>query len=216
MLNNIELLGVNVTQARALEAQFRQLGLQIRNARKLDGPRDVLEVATAFRRLVRLVETTRGASVHAADVDDRYRREFHGFDAFTAAGSPPAAALAARYRSWSEASHQNIRAALRSAGLHAAQFYDEQATLRALERQAVGADGMLQVAQAGARIAAMQVEEGRKLRALLTAQVQMQGNLAAVETERRADADAALERLRGRSRDTGIRSRPLGIDDLRR
>ncbi len=215
VMNNVELLGVNATQAQALANQFRQLEVQLRNAQKLDGPREVLQVTAAFQRLVRIIETSRGASVHAADVDARYREEFGGFDGRRSAEPAERAALAARYRTWSETSHENIRAALRAAGLHAAAFYDEESTLRALERRAVGADGMLKVTQAGAQIAAMQVEEGRKLRALLMAQMQMQGNVAAVETERRADADAALDRLRRRD-DTGIRPRPVGIDDLRR
>ena len=215
VMNNIELLGVNATQAQALANQFRQLELQLRNAQKLDDPRQVLQVTATFQRLVRVIETSRGASVHAADVDARYREEYGGFDGVRGAATADPAVLAVRYRAWSDTSHENIRAALRAAGLHAAAFYDEEATLRALERRAVGADGMLKVTQAGAQIAAMQVEEGRKLRALLMAQMQMQGNLAAVETERRANADAALDRLRRRD-DTGIRPRPVGIDDLRR
>ena len=189
MLNNVELLGVNATQAQALATQFSQLDLQLRNARRID-PQNVLAVAAAWENLVRILETTRGVSVHAGDVDERFREEFGGYDHY-AAGSAP---RADRYRRWADTSHEAVRSALKAAGLHAAQFYDEHATLRALERQAVGADGMLKVTQAGAQIAALQVEEGRKLRALLMAQVQMQGNIAATNTERQADADAEFER----------------------
>ena len=197
VLNNIELLGVNATQAQALATQFRQLEIQIKKARRLE-PQQVLGVATAFGELVRIVQTARGVSVHAADVDSRYLEEFGGFDRYASAG---AGSMASRYRQWSDASHENIRAALRAAGLHAAQFYDEQVTLRALERQAVGADGMLRVAQAAAQIAALQVEEGRKLRAMLAAQVQMQANVAAVETERGAAADADLDKWKRETRE---------------
>ena len=194
VMNNVELLGVNATQARSLATQFRQFELQLRNARSLTDPRDVLALTESFRSLVNIVETTRGVSLHATDVDERYRAEFGGFDRYAGETAPTAETLTARYRRWSGASHESIRAALRAAGLHAAAFYDEQATLRALERRAVGADGMLKVAQAGAQIAALQVEEGRKLRALLTAQMQMQGNLAAATTDRRDASDADLER----------------------
>ena len=194
VMNNVELLGVNATQAQSLATQFRQFELQIRNARRLSDPRDVLALTESFRNLVNIVETTRGVSVHAADVDERYRSEFGGFERYAGETAPTAETLTARYRRWSGASHESIRAALRAAGLHAAQFYDEQATLRALERQAVGADGMLKVAQAGSQIAALQVEESRKLRALLAAQMQMQGNLAAATTDRQDASDADLER----------------------
>jgi len=214
MLNNSEILGVNATQAQALATQFRQLELQVKNARKLE-PQHVLGVATAFGDLVRLVRTTRGASVHAANVDERYREEFGGYDSYGTVTRRDAASMAARYRTWSEASHQNIRAALRSAGLHAAQFYDEQTTLRALERQAVGANGVLAVTQAGAQIAAMQVEEGRRLRALLAAQMQMQGNLAAVNTERQASDDADLDRWKRRTRPE-LRGTPIDKEEARR
>lgn len=194
ILNNVELLGVNATQAQALATQFRQLELQLRNARRIE-PQNVLAVAAAWENLVRVLETTRGVSVHAGDVDERFRDEFGGYDRYATAGSAP---RADRYRRWSDTNHEAVRSALKAAGLHAAQFYDEQATLRALERQAVGADGMLKVSQAGAQIAALQVEEGRKLRALLMAQVQMQGNIAATNTEREADKDAELERWKRR------------------
>ena len=214
LLNNVELLGISITEANSLRMQFEQFQVQLRQAERLRNPRDALALSAAFGNLVRTIETARGVSLHAANVDDRYREEYGGFGRFEVARPPPET-LSARYRGWSEASHQNVRAALRAAGLHAAAFYDEQATLRALERQAVGADGMLAVAQAGAQIAAMQVEEGRKLRALLTAQMQMQGNLAAVQTERQAASDAAMERLKRRT-PIGIQSRPIGIDELRR
>ena len=36
------------------------------------------------------------------------------------------------------------------------------------------------------------------------------------ELRRELERESGLERLRGRSRDTGIRSRPIGIDELRR
>lgn len=200
VLNNIELLGISITEANALRVQFEQFQIQARQAERLRNPQDALALSTAFANLVRNIKTARGVSLHAANVDERYREEFGGFGRFVGEVRPTAETMAARYRGWSEASHQNVRAALRSAGLHAAAFYDEQTTLRALERRAVGADGMLAVSQAGAQIAAMQVEEGRKLRALLTAQMQMQGNLAAVQTDRQSSSDADFERWKQRTR----------------
>lgn len=211
ILNNVELVGINITQVQALRQQFQQLEIQIRNARRL-AAEDRLAAVAAFGQLIEVIETSRGASIHAANVDERYRGEFGGYQR---AASGDERTQAERYEAWSDTNHENIKAALKAAGLHAAQFTDEHATLRALQRQTMDAAGAMQVMQAGAQIAAMQVEESRKLRALMAAQVQMQGNVAAVETERQAAADAGLERLRKRG-DTGILSREIGVDDLRR
>ena len=210
ILNNVEIVGINITQAEALRQQFRQLELQIRNARRLRAE-DRLAAVGAFGGLVNILETARGASVHAAGVDERYREEFGGYGGAVI----DERTSAERYEAWTETSHANIKAALKAAGLHVGAFRDEHSTLRAMQRQTMDADGMLKVMQAAAQIAAMQVEESRKLRGLLAAQVQMQGNVAAVETER--EAARGVDRERYREYDAGdSEHRRVGLEELRR
>lgn len=188
-------LANNVQLVEQLATQLNQYELLLRNAQRLDSA-TALRAIEDFRRLVDIVKTTRGVAITMGDVDDAYRREYPGYGGYEGDRSEP---LAARYRRWDAANRESIRAALRAANLHAAQFRDEQATLRALERRALDATGTMQVMQAAAQIAVLQVQEMRQLRALLGAQIQMQANIAAVAADRQAAAEAADERSRARS-----------------
>ena len=211
ILNNAELLRIQIQDAKQLAVQMRQYENMVRQARRLD-PRTALAAVEDLRRLVDIISTSRGVAVGAGDVDERFREEFPGFDRYA---EDQDGTYEAKYRSWNETNREGIKAALRSADLQAAQFSDEAATLRAVERDAVSAEGMMQIMQAGARIATHQARQMMELRALLAGQIQMQGNAAGAATDRQAHEDAELERWKRQTRERG-QSRPVGVEDLLR
>ena len=186
ILNNAELLRIHVQQAEQLAVQMRQYENTLRQARRLD-PRAAIAAVEDLRRLVEIISTSKGVAVGAGDVDERFRQEFPGFDEYAGGREE---SYEDRYRGWNEVNRESIRGALRAADLHAAEFYDEAATLRAVERDSVDAQGMMQIMQAMARIATVQAEQMMRLGALLTAQVQMQANVAASADDRQAFDDA--------------------------
>ena len=184
IFNNLELIGLNASELKTLEANFRQYQLMVRNIQRLP---DHLkrDVRSDLVQLAKAVTTGRSISFQNSKVHKRFEKVFPGYQQRSQKKYPN---FEAEYREWSQTNHDTVRGALTSAGLQADQFYDEDAAIRVIDRQLQSAEGQVQAIQAAGRIASAQVEQMQKLRQLVASQTELQA-IALANTTNAADKE---------------------------
>lgn len=194
LANNAQLVHIASNEVRNLGVTIRQYEHMVRQGsavgiRRALSPWQARDVMVDLRRLSEIVALGSDAASDAASIDELLRAAYPGYEHY--AGG--AGNFAQDYRRWNTRRHDAIRDAYYAAGLHAAQFRDEAAAAREVERQMQTAQGQMQVLQASGRMASMEVEQLQKLRQLLAVQIRMQGEILATEADRQARDDAGLE-----------------------
>lgn len=190
LANNAQLVHIASQEVRNLVYTIRQYEELVRQGRPLAGWQ-LRNAMADLRRLSEIVAMGTDVAEGAAGVDALLREAFPGYEHYTAAGR--SGSYGDDYRRWNSRRHDAIREAYYSANLHAAQFRDEAAAAREIERQMQTAQGQMQVLQASGRLASMEVEQLQKLRQLLSVQIRMQGEILAAEGDRAAADDAERE-----------------------
>lgn len=195
LANNVELVDIALKDAENLVYTIKQYEIMYENIRNL--PNHIKQQALAdLKRLADVVKTGRAIAYSSGQIDEDYRNRFKDYDYYrehdfrNADGTVNHEALSDQYQDWSETNHDSIRGALRAAGLQAQQFDREDSALKTIENQIETAAGEKQLLQAGASIAALQVEQMQKLRQLVMAQVQLQSVQAGSETDQKAQDNA--------------------------
>ncbi len=218
LLNNSELValvGKSGEQVANQLTQISQLAEQIQNQLKIYQnmlqntarlPDKMWGDAKAdLDRLRRLVNQGESISFSMGNADDVLRQRFKSY-ADLKADLPDTASFSATYQKWSDTNRDTIAASLRAAGLTAAQFDNEEGTMRALRSLSDTADGQMKALQVGHEIAAQQVAQMQKLRGLVSQQMTMMGTWMQAE---RSDKDLAQAR-REMFFDAEIRPIPQG------
>jgi len=185
-----------VKRAQQLKYAVGQYQQMLKNAKRLTGW-ERQGIQDALLQLDTLAKQGKAIAYGAADLDKQFRAAYQGFAHYrdhprTRENRQTYADL---YRDWVQRGHDSIRGALQAAGLQSRQFKTETARMRQLETQLMSAAGTQQALQAGSLIASHQVSQLQKLRQLLMSQMQIQGNVAAVQLDRQALEDATLQRL---------------------
>lgn len=195
LMNNIQLIDVAIKEGQVLAYNINQYRAMLQNLQALPTyyRQQALNDLTA---LARIVSTTRGLAYSSTNMDVEYRDRFKNSVYYNGGANRDAenkmihADYQARYEDWSDANHDSIRSALNAAGLQAQQFSREDSSLSAIESQIQSGVGQKQLLQAGASISAMQVEQMQKLRALMMANMQMQGSYQGGLVDRQSENDA--------------------------
>ncbi|TPJ81987.1 P-type conjugative transfer protein TrbJ [Mesorhizobium sp. B2-5-13] len=185
LLNNAELVNLTGQSAEQISNQVTQIGQlaeQIQNQLKiyenmlqntLQLPDHVWGQAEAdLARLQQLVSEGQGIAFSMGNIDDVLKQRFQSFADFKT-GLENGESFSDTYQSWSDTNRDTIAATLRAAGLTSDQFSTEEGTMSQLRTASQSAVGQMQALQVGHEIAAQQVEQAQKLRALVAQQITM-------------------------------------------
>lgn len=212
LMNNIQLIDVAIKEGQTLAYNISQYQIMLQNLQAL--PTYYRQQAlNDLNALAGIVSTTRGLAYSSINIDAEYRDRFKNSVYYNGGANRDAnnkiihSDYQARYEDWSDANHDSIRSALNAAGLQAQQFSREDNSLQAIESQIQTGVGQKQLLQAGASISAMQVEQMQKLRALMMANMQMQGSYQGGLVDRQSENDADALRA--------LTPNPTTLDDSR-
>lgn len=194
ILNNLELMGLNVTQIQAIAQQADQLlneATMIENQYKnlLTLGNDPLALINALNQLSNIVQQGQILSYAAANVDSQYANLYPGYAVYRNQDMSTAV-LQQKYQDWSNQNQDNIKAALKAAGVHEETLQNEKGRLDTVVDLSKTAEGRLQAIQAGNLIAAEEVASLQRLRQLVMTNTQLQANYQAKEQDKE-DVNAA-------------------------
>ena len=193
LLNNVELLLGNVTEASELAKQTEQLAHevqminnQIQNLKNL--PTSAMATVNSLTSLSNAIKTGYIISYAAANLDSQYAAKYKGYSDYSSMGLT-SSIIQSKYNAWSQGSRDNIVATLKAAQIQENTIMNEETRLNAIKAKSQSAVGNLQALQAGNLIAAEEVSSLQRLRKLLMDQAQFQANFQAIQ----ADKDALSE-----------------------
>lgn len=200
LLNNgelVSLVGKSTEQINNQITQISQLAEQIQNQIRMY--ENMLQntaqlplhtwgqVENDLNRLRSLVAQGQGIAFSMSNADDVLRQRFQSYADFKT-GLAGGETFATQYQNWSTTNRDTIGGALKAAGLTAEQFSSEESTMSELRSMSESADGQMKALQVGHEIAAQQVAQAQKLRALVAQQTTMMGTWFQSE---QADKDLA-------------------------
>lgn len=193
ILNNLELLGLNVTQLEALWNQGQQLvneAIMIEHmiTNLLTLADDPLAFINALMQLSYIVEQGQVLSYVATNIDEQYEQMYPGYDEYVYEEMSPWL-LRQKYSDWSNHNMDNIKAALKAAHIQEETLMAEEARLETIVYMSKTAEGRMQALQAGNLIAAESVSSLQRLRQLLMVNTQLMANHQA-KTQDKEDISA--------------------------
>jgi P-type conjugative transfer protein TrbJ len=203
LLNNgelVSLVGKSAEQVNNQITQISQLAEQIQNQIRMY--ENMLQntaqlplhtwgqVENDLNQLRSLVAQGQGIAFSMSNADDVLRQRIQSYADFKT-GLADGETFASQYENWSTTNRDTIGGALKAAGLTAEQFSSEESTMSQLRAMSESADGQMKALQVGHEIAAQQVAQTQKLRALIAQQTTMMGTWY---QSQQADKDLAQER----------------------
>lgn len=201
VLNNLELILIQVTEIEALAQQADQLmneATMIENQYKnlLTLGNNPLALINALNQLSNIVQQGQILSYAAANVDSQYANMYPGYAVYRNQDMSTAV-LQQKYQDWSNQNQDNIKAALKAAGVHEETLQNEKGRLDTVVDLSKTAEGRLQAIQAGNLIAAEEVASLQRLRQLVMTNTQLQANYQAKEQDKEDINAAKWEQLTG-------------------
>jgi P-type conjugative transfer protein TrbJ len=194
-LNYGQLFMSYLTQAEQLTTQMDQYEDMVKQGLGLsDSAFDSL--SDDLQSLVSLYQSGKALAHRMSDLDEQFLNEFKGYENYLTSIGQGNINMPARYRQWAEFGLDNVRMAMRSAGMQTSILESEDAMLSRLVQRSATAQGRLQAIQAGNEIAAQQVQQLQKLREIMATQITLQGNWMATQVERQAVDDAFVENFK--------------------
>jgi len=187
VLNNgelVSLVGQSTTQINNQVQQITQLATQIQN--QLNIYKNMLQntaqlpshvwgqVQSDLNQLQSLVSKGQGIAFSMGSIDDVLKQRFQSYSDFKT-NLPSGASFSSTYQNWSTTNRDTIASTLRAAGLTSDQFSTEESTMSQLRSASESADGQMKALQVGHEIAAQEVAQMQKLRALVSQQTTMMG-----------------------------------------
>ena len=187
LLNNSELVGLVGQSAEQIQnqvTQITQLTEQIQNQIRIYEnmlqntatlPSHIWgQVESDLAKLQGIVSQGQGIAFSMGNIDDVLKQRFQSYADFKVK-PPEGEEFSTAWQSWSDTNRDTIAGTLKAANLTAEQFSTEEGTMRQLRSMSETADGQMKALQVGHQIAAQQVGQTQKLRALVAQQMTMMG-----------------------------------------
>lgn len=130
------------------------------------------QVAADINQLRSIIETGQSIAYTMGNQDDILQQRFQSYSSLRT-DLPSNSTFSTTYQTWSDTNRETIASTLRAAGLTSEQFSTEEATMSSLRSMSETADGQMKALQVGHQLAAQQVEQSQKLRALVSQQTTM-------------------------------------------
>ena len=178
VMNHVELMNQALTLKTQLEQEYAMVNDMRTNSKGLSSF-NWAQIQSDLERLAAIAREGQAMSYSAANQDAAYRQKYPGYNAYVRENSDSPQTFSDRYDDWSKTNLATISAAMQAAQLQSSQFGTEQETMHQLALMSQTASGRQQALQVGHQIAAQEVGQLQKLRALVMAQMQMQANFMA-------------------------------------
>lgn len=196
MMEYAKAVETSLNTARQLQTQIQQYNDMMKQGLSL--PNSLFNSITSdMHRLQAIYQDSRALAHSMTNLDRQFRDQFKGYEDYFKSISESSGYLPGQYEKWSARGFDNARTAMMAAGVNVSTFESEDALLRQLVQRSQTAQGRMQAIQAGNEIAAQQVQQLQKLRELLAAQITLQANWIAQQTEQQAQAAASMAAHKG-------------------
>jgi P-type conjugative transfer protein TrbJ len=201
LANNVQLVEQLARQVELVQNAIQSLeNLQL-NTQGL-GEQAFGETLAELRKVTGILGQARSLSIASSDLETQFKDKFKDYDAYVAANLG-ADGLAAKYQQWSEETNSGVLTALKAGQEQSRQIEGSEASLlEHLERQAVNAEGRMQALQVANQVGLAAARQTQKLRQLMLAQLQLQGQFIQAQMDREAAQGAALKTFVTTGRDT--------------
>lgn len=195
LLEYAEAVNNQINTAQQLTQQINMYKDMVRQGMSLDGT-VFSSLMTDMRRLQSVYQEGRSLAHSMTNLDSAFREQFKGYDDYLRSAGKASEMMPDRYTKWAEQGFDNARTAMKAAGMQTSAIAGEEDVLRQLVNRSSTAAGRMQAIQAGNEIAAQQVQQLQRLREMIAANITLQGNYMAQQTERQAVDDAFREKFR--------------------
>lgn len=201
IMNNLELLGINLSDMKQLMNQMTQLEHEVTMiqqnysnlARLVDNP--MLSI-NSLQQLQSAIQQGRVLSYAASDINNRIEELFPGYASYKSEDLTPEV-MDQRYDDWSAQNKDSIRAVLLAAGIEDETITNEEINMDELIDKSRSAEGNLQAAQAGNLLAAEQIKSLQRLRKLTADNSQLIANFYAKEQDKEDLSKAKWKQVLG-------------------
>ena len=184
--------------AQQLQTQIQQYNNMVQQGLSL--PNSMFGSITSSMNQLRGIYSQGSSLAYSmSNLDSQFRDQFKGYDNYLSSIGQASANMPGQYKKWSDSGFDNARSAMEAVGMNTSSFASEDAMLSSLVQRSATAQGRMQAIQAGNEIAAQQVQQLQKLREMIAANVTLQSNYIAQQTERQAMDDAARAKFRAGS-----------------
>ncbi len=201
ILNNLELIGLNVTELKALAQQADQLMnevMMIEN--QLKNLETVVmspyKVINSLQQLADAVKQGNILSYASGSILQDFIDMNPGFGQY-AQTELEESYVVGRYNNWSAQNIESARTALEVAGIQNESLIDEDWNLNELYFSSATAEGNLAAVQAGNAIAREEVQSLHRLRQLMMTDLQLQANYIAAQQDKEDMENAGHLSVRG-------------------
>lgn len=185
-------LANNVQLALQYAEQVKMYLDMIEQAKNLPG-QIFKEITGELQAVIDVYNQARSLGRKIEGLDEAFRAQFKGYENYLKNIGKATEMMPQRYEQWATSGLDNVRTAMKSAGMNVSSFDDEISMLNQIVSRSGSAAGRLQAIQAGNEIAAQNVQQLQKLRDMVATQITMQANFMATQTERQAVDDAIVE-----------------------
>lgn len=192
MMEYAKAVETSINTAQQLQTQIQQYNNMLKQGMSL--PDSMFNSFTSdLRRLQGVYEDSRSLAHSMSNLDQQFRDQFKGYEDYLSSIGQGSNNMPDRYEKWAASGFDNARTAMEAVGMNVSTFEAEDALLSSLVQRSSSAQGRMQAIQAGNEIAAQQVQQLQKLREMIAANVTLQANYVAQQTERAAVDDAFRE-----------------------
>lgn len=145
------------------------------------------DAQSLINKLADNIQQSNTIAYSASDLDRRFSKLFPGYQ--------PENDYQAKYQDITKTTLATINASLRSLGMNANDFEDENTRLKLLQGYSQNSKSQLQAIQASSQIASEQVSQLQLLRQTVMAQSSAQGAYYAAQTQKEAAAEANVQKI---------------------
>lgn len=207
ILNNLELLGIDITTMKELANQMVQLEHEVTmieqgwaNLAKLT--EDPMQTVNALGQLRDAIQQGQVLSYAASDLNGRMSELYPGYAAYKRQDLTPEA-IDQRYGEWSDQNKDSIKAVLNAAGIEDSTIENEEINMDSLIEKSRTAEGNLQAQQVGNLLASEELKSLQRLRKLTADNSQLVANFYAKEQDKEDLNNAKWKQVLGEG-DTSI------------
>jgi type IV secretion system protein TrbJ len=219
LMNNVELIGCDLGQWKAvaqqviqLEHEVEMITNQLTNLEKLsEDPLSAVSMVNSLSKLGDIVQAGQVLSYAASNIDSKYSDLYPGYSTYVSEDLT-SDVMQQKYKDWSQANMDSVKDVLKEANLQDVTMSSEQDRLSALETMSQTVDGRLQAIQAGNLIGIEEAKSLQRLRKLVADNTQLQANYMA-KTQDGQDLDDAKWKQQTQAEETNTTDGENILDD---
>ncbi|WP_168409157.1 P-type conjugative transfer protein TrbJ [Erwinia amylovora] len=184
LLNNVQLVQETETSLNQLQTQLNSYQNLVNNTKNI--PEQVWGNAFSdISKVSSLIQQSKALAAQATNLDSEFSSRYGSYENYLN-GSLSGDTWTSKYSQWSNETNDNLKYALKGAGLQLDQMDDEDSTIKSLQAMSESSTGRMQAIQVGNQMAAQGIRQTQKLRQMMGMQIQMQADYMATQADQSA------------------------------